>query len=334
MDSLSPQDPELSTQAITIKKKPSYIIAMVATIVVIVVTAFYHMLQPPKDFQKPTFFRVERGNSLTHIGQALFDAHMIRSPIALQFFFILSGDDKNIAEGDYYFEKPLSVFAIARRLATNNFNTTQIKITLPEGMTRSEMAAVLGKNFPLFLPDEFLEKTRNAEGYLFPDTYFLSPQSNADDIIARLTNTFAEKISPFISDIQNSKRSKGDIIIMASLIEKEAHGTDDRNVISGILWKRIDSGMKLQVDASVGYIANKLPGQISAKDLKIDSPYNTYLYAGLPPTPIDNPGIAAIDAAIHPVESPYFFYIHDKAGIIHYAKTFIEHKANIAKYLK
>ena len=121
---------------------------------------------------------------------------------------------------------------------------------------------------------------------------------------------------------------------MASLIEKEASGEKDRNIVSGILWKRIEKGIPLQVDAPFLYILGKESSELTKSDLSINSPFNTYKYKGLTPSPIGNPGLDSIKAAINPEDSPYLYYLHDAEGNIHYARTYSEHQKNIRTYLK
>src|SRR5690606_36216868 len=116
-----------------------------------------------------------------------------------------------------------------------------------------------------------------------------------------------------------------DTVIMASLIEREAKGDDDRALIAGILYNRLEEGMRLQVDATVAYAAGVKEGELLRSMFDIDSPYNTYRYGGLPPAPIANPGLLSLEAALHPEPSEYLYYLHDKRGSIHYAKTFAEH---------
>lgn len=143
-------------------------------------------------------------------------------------------------------------------------------------------------------------------------------------MIEKLTDNFYQKTGS----------TSPEIIIMASLLEKEAKTEQDRKIISGILWKRLDVGMPLQVDASLNYINGKTSAEMTQKDLNQDSPYNTYKYKGLPLTPICNPGLDAISVALNPISSPYWYYLSDKNGIIHFAKTFEEHKENKFKYLR
>lgn len=187
-----------------------------------------------------------------------------------------------------------------------------IAVTFPEGETNLEMANILSGKIQNFNKNLFLEKTVHLQGYLFPDTYFLLPNSTPDDVVKSLSLNFNKKINSLKESIDKSKRSLSDIIIMASLIEAEAQNQDDAPIISGILWKRINLSMPLQVDATP----------------------ITYTTSGLPKNPINNPGLSSIKAAITPTQTPYLFYLHDKDGIIHLARTFAEHQKNIAKYLR
>jgi UPF0755 protein len=176
-----------------------------------------------------------------------------------------------------------------------------VKVTIPEGYTLEDIADKF-KPFKNFNQDNFFRITKDKEGYLFPDTYFLSGNETEEKIVKIMEENFKKKAGQI-----NPK-----VLVIASLLEKESKITEERKIISGILWKRLKADMPLQVDAEP----------------------DTYLYKGLPPAPICNPGLDSIGAALNPVESKYWYYLHDKKGIIHYAKTFEEHKANKAKYLK
>lgn len=176
-----------------------------------------------------------------------------------------------------------------------------IKVTFPEGSTNIEMAQLLGIALPNFNTRIFLDISKNDQGYLFPDTYLFYKNENPESVAKRLKDNFLKK----------TPSSDPKIIIMASILEKEATKSDMK-LISGILWKRLEKGMPLQVDADM----------------------NTYKEVGLPKLPIANPGLTSIDAALNPISSPYWYYIHDKSGTAHFAKTFDEHRINIKKYLK
>src|SRR5262249_16200081 len=156
-------------------------------------------------------------------------------------------------------------------------------------------------------PTEFVAIASSSEGYLFPDTYNFSPGSDTRSVLKALTDNFNRKLNPLEPAIATSTHSLGDIITMASLVEKEARTTENRKLVAGVLWNRLAKGMPLQVDAVFGYIKNRDTYSPSLDDLKIESPYNTYLHKGLPPTPIDNPGLDSITAALYPTKSNYLY---------------------------
>ena len=174
----------------------------------------------------------------------------------------------------------------------------------------------------------------NFEGFLFPDTYFIPQNISPKGVIELMIKNLDEKITVKMrEDIKESGKTFFDIIIMASILENEAITFKDKKIVSGLLWKRLEEGMPLQVDATLQYFTGKNTFQLTLEDLDLDSPYNTYEYKGLPLGPITNPGIWSIKAAIYPEESPYWFYLSDKESIIHYSETFEEHKAKKFKYL-
>jgi len=207
------------------------------------------------------------------------------------------------------------------RFTKGEFGFKPVKVTVAEGLTVKKIAELLG-DFENFDKKEFLEKTGKLEGYLFPDTYLFLPFAETEQIIGTMTDNFKKKAG----DVGK------DIVIMASLIEKEVPDSDDRKIVSGILWKRLKLGMALQVDAVFPYITGKQ--KVLLDDLKIDSPYNTYLHKGLPPGPIANPGLDAIIAARNPQETSYLYYLSGNDGKTHFAKTFSEHLRNKEKYLR
>ena len=204
------------------------------------------------------------------------------------------------------------VVKIERRIERQNIKAPEVKVTIPEGSKISDIINIVSVKLPNFNKKNFLLDAENKEGYLFPDTYFLFFSDDGSKAIQAMSDNFNIKIAPILPEINLSGHSEKDIITMASIIEREASGDKDRNIISGILWKRLSKGMLLEVDAAP----------------------DTYKKAGLPTNPICNPGLAAIEAAIHPESSPYLFYLHDKKGIVHYAQTFEEHQQNELIYLK
>jgi UPF0755 protein len=148
-----------------------------------------------------------------------------------------------------------------------------------------------------------------------------------------MKSNFFDRIKTLDTEISNFDKPLPDIIKMASIVEEEARTFESKQIIAGILWKRLSIGMPLQVDASFKYINGKGTKDLTLTDLKIDSPYNTYVYKGLPPTPIANPGLVSIKATVTPIKTDYLYFLTDRKGVMHYAKTYSEHLANKKKYL-
>lgn len=266
-------------------------------------------LSTPKDFPVGTIVSVDSGASLRSISLKLKNENIIKSRVAFETLLISYGGERHVVATDYLMDRRLSVFEIARRMSNGETHLAPVKLVVPEGFDNRQIAKSISAKLANFDENEFLNTAK--QGYLFPNTYFFLNSATEVDVIKLMSDTFTKKLQPLKVEISVSGRSEQDIITMASIIEREAKG-DERNLISGILWKRIKVGMPLQADAAP----------------------ETYKSKGLPKDPICNPGIESIKAAIHPEDSPYLYYLHDKMGNIHYAKTFTEHKANKFKYLR
>lgn len=290
-------------------------------------------IAPPKNFKEDTFIKVDSGTSLIALGSKLKTENIIKSELLFQAVVILFGNEKRVIAGEYYFEKPVSLFEVARMVSIGDFNYKQIKVTIPEGYRRDEMAKLLEKSLPLFDASLFMTETKDLEGYLFPDTYFFSPNSSNKDIVDRLKGEFDSVIGEYEDAILKSGKTKHEIITLASIVEKEGNGEEDRPIISGILLKRLSIGMALQVDATFLYINGKGSSELTKADLKLDNLYNTYVYKGIPPGPIGSPGEDSIRAVLNPVTTDYLYYLHDKKGVAHFAKTYEEHLKNKRAYL-
>lgn len=288
----------------------------------------------PADFPSKSFLKIKSGETLGQIAQEAENTHLVRSAQVLKAFMELSGGDRHVVTGDYYFAQPIPVWSIALRLRTGNFAIEPVRVTLTEGSTRMQMATILAKDLTYFNKETFLTETKDKEGMLFPDTYFISPAADTSEVITLLENNYETKITPLQKQIAASGMSEHDVITLASIVEKEAFGDIDRPVIAGILFNRLNKGIRLQVDAPFLYILHQDGSDVRAADLKIDSPYNTYMHAGLPPGPIGSPGESSIRAVLNPTKTDYLFYLHDKSGGVHYAKTFAEHQKNIQTYLR
>ncbi|MBP7804882.1 MAG: endolytic transglycosylase MltG [Candidatus Pacebacteria bacterium] len=298
------------------------------------VALFQFTASPPADF--PTddpIFTIALGENIKSIGTELEEAHIIRSRFLFATLITLHGKEHSLPPGDYYFSRPKNVFDVARQIAMGDHGLNPIKITIPEGETVGGISQIVKEKLPLIDIDEFDALVKDSEGYLFPETYFFFPKATPEQVVNQMKNMFEEKTSELFTGKNYTAKEKSDIVILASLIEREAHGDDDREGIASVLGKRLSIGMALQVDASVAYAAHKGERALTKADFSVDSPYNTYKYKGLPPGPIANPGLQSLTAAINPAQTEYLYYLHDSRGTIHYAKTYKEHLANIKKYL-
>lgn len=277
-------------------------------------------------------FTVESGDSVETIANNLFAGGLLRFPFVFRTVVRLSGNERALVAGDYAFTKPLDVFGLVSRISRGDFDLTPVRITIPEGLNKFEIADLLALDIAHFDRAVFIELA--PEGYLFPDTYFFARNATPETIVDTMRDNFDKKVSTIAHRITASRRSLEDIVSLASIVELEARQTETRRTVAGVLWKRLDENMPLQVDVSFKYINGKTTAQITQDDLALDSPYNSYKYRGLPPTPISNPGLDSLLAAIEPIKTPYLFFLSDSDGVMHYAKTFDEHKKNKAKYLR
>lgn len=305
------------------------------TLTVVLFSAFVSFLSlPPFSFPKDKLIVVKSGAMLSDVSLLLNKENIIRSQSVFEFCAKVTGGDKPIVAGQYLFKDAISSCAVAYRISHGISGIPAVRITIPEGVSNKEIADILTPMLTKFDGAFFLDHARSKEGYLFPDTYLFSEGATTQDVENTMSTNFNKKIDPFLGEIEASKHSKGDVVIMASILEREATTEEDKAIVSGILWNRISKGMALQVDAPFLYLLGKKSSQLTSADLQMNSAYNTYRNKGLPAGPIGNPGLAAIRAAIHPTATAYTYYLSDKDGVMHYAKTYAEFLSNKAKYLK
>lgn len=296
--------------------------------VVIIGASISFLWSPPSEFPQNKIFEIQQGATLGEISAFLKQERLIRSRFVFEFCVISFRGDKGALSGKYLVKEPLGPCALARRIVGGISGIPAVRITIPEGSSAKEIAKIIQKNIQSFNAQSFLTLAQKKEGYLFPDTYFFNIDVNPEIIVATLVQNFEKKVKTLEPLFLSSGRTESDVVIMASLIEKEAKTPEDQRIVSGILWKRIDIKMPLQVDAPFYYLFGKESSEITKNDLSMKSGYNTYRNLGLPVGAIGNPGISALRAALDPAPSPYLFYLSDKDGIIHYAKDFEEHKKN------
>lgn len=275
-------------------------------------------------------FTVPPGAGIKAIARDLKSQGLIRNPFIFTIMTQQSGLDKKIQAGDFRLSPSLSSKEIASRLSKG---VEDIWVTIPEGKRAEEIAAILKDKIPEY-ESSWEDELVKHEGYLFPDTYLIPHNATIESIITLLTSTFAERYKAVTTN--KNDLTKEQIVILASLIEREARHDQDRPLISSVMHNRLEIGMPLQIDATVQYAIGTegdwWKRDLTLDDLKVNSSYNTYLVTGLPPSPISNPGLKALQAAANPADTDYLYYITDKNGINHYAKTGDEHNANIRRY--
>lgn len=297
---------------------------------------FYTNLKPASTTKNFQNFLITKGSGAAQIGNKLKEYGFIRSPLAFKIYVQVTGLQSRIQAGEYSLSPSLSLVKIVTELVKG---PTEVWVTIPEGLRREEVAEKfisglgLKGEVAIEFRSGFLNQTVSREGYLFPDTYLFARTVTPEAVIARMLAIFEKKAGTV---------SKEDLII-ASLLERETITEGEKPIVAGIMKNRIDAGWPLQVDAAVQYaVANgKCKGKVcddwwpelTKDDIAINSPYNTYRFPGLPPSPIASPGLSSIKAAQNPKDSDYWYYIHDIKGVIHFARTLEEHNENIRKYL-
>ena len=305
-------------------------------------------------------FTIRPGEGAETIAANLYNSGLIKNRQLFKIYLWQKDLGTKIQAGAYLLNTKMSIRDIALRLSTGQIENREIIIKIIEGWSIEDIDEYLSnlniissrefsnlanqKSAPW--PFEFAKPAALAgipadqplEGYLFPDTYRMYNDARAEDVIEKLINTFASRLTgEMINEINKQGKTIHEIITTASIIEKEVSLDKDRKIVSGILNKRLDIGMRLEVDSSINYITGKNDPAARYSDLEIDSPYNTYKYYGLPPGPICNPGLSSINAAINPVDSDYLFYLNrqdTKTKETIFSKTYDEHLRNKNKYLK
>ena len=278
----------------------------------------------PKSFQleEEKLFLIEKGQSLFQISQYLEKEGLIKNRFFFNLYVILKDSQKELQAGKYYFKSSENIAKIAKKIISGD--TAKIIVTIPEGFTQNQIEERLG----LKLPGESLE------GFLFPDTYQFPLDVTGEEVVKKMRENFDKKFTPYRNEVSDAGLTPFEIVTMASLIEKEVREKEDKEIVSGILWKRMENNIPLQVDSTITYITGKKPTGVSLEDTKIDSPYNTYKYRGLPVGPICNPGLESILAAIYPQNSQYWYYLSTPEGKTIFSKTLEEHNYAKSKYLK
>lgn len=295
-------------------------------------------------------FLIVKGSGVTQIGKKLESEGIIKNALIFRVVTEVAGKTKKIQAGEYTLKSSMTLFEVIEKLVKG---PDEIWVTIPEGFRREEVGrrfaeSLSAKDKEVFVA-EFLTSSNGLEGYLFPDTYLFPKTATPAVIVKALKTSFDRRIAGEVTTkLKENDRSLEDVVILASILERETLTDSEKPIVAGIYYNRLKASWPLQADATLQYaVVEKkcLSGSdpafwdckfwrpVTPSDKAINSAFNTYKFPGLPSSPIASPGLSSIVAAIEPEATDYWFYIHDSKGVIHYAKTLEEHNENIAKFL-
>ena len=299
---------------------------------------------------KNTSFSLIRGEKTTDVARHLKEAHVISNEAAFLYYLFSSGQWGKFIAGQYAFSEKVSFETIATKLTSGDVIPRSIKVTFPEGFTAKQIAARLSENrlpgaaFLTLVQSptqqvldnnsllQDIPKASTLEGFLFPDTYEFLLDASAEDIVSIFLNNFERRFDETLrTETRRQQKTVFEVVTMASVIETEVRSERDRKLVSDLFYRRLSVGMPLQSDATVRYALGIDKAQYSGSDIATDSPYNTYVYKGLPKGPIDNPGMIALKAALFPTANEFWYFLSDQTtGETIFARDFDEHKRNKA----
>lgn len=298
-------------------------------------------------------FTIESGEGVNQISERLQRVGLITNNVYFDLYVWLNKREEKLVTGTYRLRPNMTIPEIVDIITSGSGVSTDRKITIIEGWTNKQIGEYLAKE-NIVSAEDFEKETKNIadyknefpfledldserdtlEGFLFPDTYLIYPSADASMIITKMLSNFEKKVPDTLrSDIQKNGHTLKETMIMASIIEREVRVKEDKRIVSGIFWNRLDSSYPLQSCATVNYVLGNNKKKLSFDDTRVDSPYNTYINKGLPPGPISNPGIDAIMAAIYPQESDYFYFLSDpETGKTVFSRSLDEHNRNKDQY--
>jgi len=335
-------------------RRSRILLALVIAVVVLAVgaggTALYARAQleaPAAAHGTAVTIDVPEGETLDGLVDDLQSHDLVRSAFWFRWYARVRGLGSRLRAGRYRLDTGMGASAVVARLEMPPDART-VKLVIPEGLTAVQIGervqsdglgiaatAYLGEERTGHFSDGFLDgRPAGAplEGMLFPDTYQVPIGATSHDVVAQQLQAFMAKALPVLAGPPKGFTAY-QVLVVASIVEREARLAADRPMVAGVLYNRLARGMDLQVDASVIYGLGVTDRAPTADELKHDTPYNTYLHPGLPPTPISNPGLASLEAAAHPAASAYLFYVSDGCGHNHYSSTAAEHDALVQQYL-
>lgn len=331
-------------------KSKKIIVAVLLSIVIIATFVIIQAGPYNKNNKKEIIVDIPTGSTVSQVADILKENKLIKNELIFKVYVKLTNNSSKLKSGKYLFNQTYSNKKIIDDLANAKVYNVGTKITIPEGSTSNEIIDILVKNklgdkskYEELVnnPEEFYEeysflkeeKIVSLEGFLYPSTYYFEEDENEKEILKDMISTFKSQYSEKLQKKQKSlNMSLWEVVNLASIVEKEAVLDSDRPIIASVFYNRIDIGMPLQSDATIQYIFKERKKSITYNDLKIDSPYNSYVNRGLPPTPIANPGIKSIEAVLYPDKTEYIYFVAKMDGGNNYSKTYEEHVRNVEQY--
>ena len=338
------------------KDKSKKIIVVISSILIVLIlmAAFVVIQIGPynKNNQEDIVIDIPSGSTVNQVSDILKENKLIKNKVLFKLYVRISNNSSNLKSGKYLFNQTYSNKQIINDLALGRVYNDGIKITVPEGSTSAEIINLLVDNnlgekevYEKLVsnPDEFKETYEflkedditSLEGFLYPSTYYFDEKESEKEILSHMLKIFQSKYNEKLQKRQKElNKSLYEVVNLASIVEKEAVLDEDRPIIASVFYNRLDIGMPLQSDATIQYIFEERKKSITYDDLKINSPYNTYIVKGLPPTPIANPGIESIEAVLYPDDTDYLYFVATIDGGNTYSKTYEEHIKNVEQYRK
>lgn len=331
--------------------KSKKIIVAVLLIITIIMTIVIVQAGPYNNNNKSDIVvDIPTGSTVNNVADILKENKLIKNELIFKIYVKVSNNSSKLKSGKYLFNQTYSNNEIIKDLAKGKIYNEGIKITVPEGSTSKEIIDLLVKNklgsdkkYEELInnPKEFYgefdflkeDKIISLEGFLYPSTYYFEEDESEKDILNDMLSAFKSQYNEKLQKKQKDlKISLWEVVNLASIVEKEAVLDEDRAIIASVFYNRIDIGMPLQSDATIQYAFKERKKSITYNDLKIDSPYNSYVKKGLPPTPIANPGIKSVEAVLYPDKTDYLYFVAKIDGGNTYSKTYEEHVKNVEQY--
>ena len=296
---------------------------------------YQYFVSAPSNFPIDEPVEIVHGTSVLKIAEQLKDAGVVRSEFLLYAVLVAYYEPTDIKASTYIFSTPLSVHEVAKALTEGNYSYDLVRLTHKEGMSVKAMAPDINNVLPHISQSEFIDFATPYEGELFPETYFVPKNIRLEELVNLMRDLYASTTQELYATPTEHNLTQQEVLILASILEREANSVESMQEVANILLRRLDIDMPLQVDATMEYVLDKPLSELTAEDLREDSPYNTYTRFGLPPTPIGNPGADALRAVMNATTAtPYLFYITGNDGNFYYAEDFDQHRINVNRHLR